>query len=153
MTALAGLRVLDMTRVLGGPYCTMLLADMGADVVKIEQPGGDPVRDVPPFTDEASDPYGGYFQSINRGKRSLELDLRNDEDRAAFLDLVDRADVLVENFRAGTMEALDLGYERLQERNPELVYGAIRGFGDPRTGATTHRRRWGSGSATSSPAR
>jgi succinyl-CoA:mesaconate CoA transferase len=136
MTSLSGLRVLDLTRVLGGPYCTMLLADMGADVVKVEPPGGDLVRETPPFVAEDVDPYGGYFQSVNRGKRSLELDLRASDDREAFLDLVDRADVLVENFRAGTMASLDLGYERLQERNPGLVYAAIRGFGDPRTGAT-----------------
>ncbi|WP_276261515.1 CoA transferase [Haloglomus litoreum] len=138
MSSLTGVRVLDMTRVLGGPYCTMLLADMGADVVKVEPPGGDLVRDVPPFLGE-DDPYGGYFQSINRGKRSLELDLQSDADREAFLDLVDRADVLVENFRAGTMTSLGLGYERLRERNPGLVYAAIRGFGDPRTGATARQ--------------
>jgi len=142
MAALGDLTVLDLTRVLGGPYCTMLLADMGADVVKVEPPAGDPVRDTPPFAgDPESDPYGGYFQSVNRGKRSLALDLTDDDDRAAFLDLVDRADVLVENYRPGTMERFGLGYERLAERNPGLVYAAIRGFGDPRTGATDHQDR------------
>jgi succinyl-CoA:mesaconate CoA transferase len=134
MTALDDLRVLDLTHVLGGPYCTMLLADMGADVVKIEPPGGDMVRSTPPFCESDDEPYGGYFQSVNRGKRSVELDFGDDEDRVAFLDLVDRTDVLVENFRAGTMEKFDLGYERLRERNPGLVYAAMRGFGDPRTG-------------------
>ncbi|WP_254273900.1 succinyl-CoA:mesaconate CoA-transferase [Haloarcula marina] len=140
MGALADLRVLDLTQVLSGPYCTMLLADMGADVVKVERPGGDMIRSNPPFvSDPDAEAYGGYFQSVNRGKRSLELDLRTDEDRAAFLSLVDRADVVVENFKAGTMEKFDLGYETLRERNPQLIYSSIRGFGDPRTGET-HRQ-------------
>jgi succinyl-CoA:mesaconate CoA transferase len=137
MSALADLKVLDLTRVLGGPYCTMLLADLGATVVKVEPPGGDPVRETPPFADDSdAEPYGGYFQSINRGKQSIELDLTCDPDRETFLDLVEQADVLVENYRAGTMESLGLGYERLRDRNPGLVYGSIRGFGDPRTGET-----------------
>jgi len=137
MSALSDLRVLDLTQVLAGPYCTMLLADMGADVVKIERPGGDLIRRNPPFFGEGADePYGGYFQSVNRGKRSLELDLGEPADRADFLSLVETADVVVENYRAGTMEKFDLGYERLRERNPELVYASIRGFGDPRTGET-----------------
>ncbi|SEO69823.1 succinyl-CoA:mesaconate CoA transferase [Halogranum amylolyticum] len=139
MGALSDLRVLDLTQVLAGPYCTMLLADLGADVVKIERPGGDLIRSNPPFVDSADEPYGGYFQSVNRGKRSLELDLGSDEGRADFLSLVETADVVVENYRAGTMERFDLGYETLREHNPELVYGAIRGFGDPRTGET-HRQ-------------
>ncbi|MBV0923444.1 CoA transferase [Halomicroarcula limicola] len=140
MGALADLRVLDLTQVLSGPYCTMLLADMGADVVKIERPGGDMIRSNPPFVADADEEaYGGYFQSVNRGKRSLELDLRTDEDREAFLSLVERADVVVENFKAGTMEKFDCGYETLRERNPQLIYSSIRGFGDPRTGET-HRQ-------------
>ncbi|SFK84671.1 succinyl-CoA:mesaconate CoA transferase [Halogranum rubrum] len=136
MGALSDLRVLDLTQVLAGPYCTMLLADLGADVVKIERPGGDLIRSNPPFTDSPDEPYGGYFQSVNRGKRSLELDLGSEEGRADFLSLVETADVVVENYRAGTMERFDLGYETLREHNPSLVYSAIRGFGDPRTGAT-----------------
>ncbi|WP_277540563.1 succinyl-CoA:mesaconate CoA-transferase [Haloarcula laminariae] len=137
MSALADLRVLDLTQVLAGPYCTMLLADMGADVVKIERPGGDLIRENPPYVDDAdAEAYGGYFQSVNRGKRSLELDLGADADREAFLSLVERADVVVENFKAGTMEKYDCGYETLKERSPELVYSSIRGFGDPRTGET-----------------
>jgi succinyl-CoA:mesaconate CoA transferase len=113
----------------------MLLADMGADVVKIERPGGDLIRSNPPFFEDAeAEAYGGYFQSVNRGKRSLELDLGEETDREEFLSLVERADVVVENYRAGTMETFDLGYERLRERNPELIYSSIRGFGDPRTG-------------------
>ncbi|MDS0258094.1 CoA transferase [Haloarcula sp. S1CR25-12] len=137
MSALADLRVLDLTQVLAGPYCTMLLADMGADVVKVERPGGDLIRENPPYVSDAeSEAYGGYFQSVNRGKRSLELDLRTDADREAFLSLVERADVVVENFKAGTMERFDLSYETLLERNPQLIYSSIRGFGDPRTGET-----------------
>jgi len=137
MGALADLRVLDLTQVLAGPYCTMLLADMGADVVKVERPGGDLIRSNPPYVADAdAEAYGGYFQSVNRGKRSLELDLNTDADREAFLSLVDRADVVVENFKTGTMERFDLGYETLKERNPGLIYSSIRGFGDPRTGET-----------------
>ncbi|WP_129113321.1 succinyl-CoA:mesaconate CoA-transferase [Halegenticoccus tardaugens] len=136
MGALTDLRVLDVTQVLAGPYCTMLLADLGADVVKVERPGGDLIRPNPPFVDSTDEPYGGYFQSVNRGKRSLELDLGSESGRADFLSLVETADVVVENYRAGTMERFDLGYETLRERNPGLVYAAIRGFGDPRTGAT-----------------
>ncbi|MFC7070957.1 CoA transferase [Halobaculum lipolyticum] len=141
MGSLDDLTVLDLTRVLGGPYCTMLLADMGADVVKVEPPGGDWIRRTPPFFDDEEEPYGGYFQSVNRGKSSVELDLTDEDDRADFLTLVDRADVLVENYRAGTMERFDLAYERLRERNPGLVYASIRGFGDPRTGATPEQDR------------
>ncbi|PSP69400.1 CoA transferase, partial [Halobacteriales archaeon QH_8_67_27] len=85
MGALSDLRVIDLTQVLAGPYCTMLLADMGADVVKVERPGGDLIRSNPPFVDDAEDEaYGGYFQSVNRNKRSLELDLGDSEDRADF---------------------------------------------------------------------
>ena len=135
MPALDDVRVLDLTQVLAGPYCTMLLSDLGADVVKIERPGGDLIRPNPPFVGD-DDAYGGYFQSVNRGKRSLELDLQAEGDREDFLRLVDDADVVVENFRAGTMEKFDLEYERLRERNPEIVYASIRGFGDPRTGET-----------------
>jgi succinyl-CoA:mesaconate CoA transferase len=135
MGALDDLRVLDLTQVLAGPYCTMLLADMGADVIKVERPGGDLIRPNPPFVDSPeTEAYGGYFQSVNRGKRSLCLDLGDDEDRTAFLSLVERADVVVENYRAGTMESFDLGYETLSEHNPALIYSSIRGFGDPRTG-------------------
>jgi succinyl-CoA:mesaconate CoA transferase len=139
MGALSDLRVLDLTQVLAGPYCTMLLADMGADVVKIERPGGDLIRRNPPYLESDDEPYGGYFQSVNRGKRSLELDFGDEDDRKAFRSLVERADVVVENFKAGTMESFDLGYERLRERNPGLIYSSIRGFGDPRTGES-HRQ-------------
>ncbi len=140
MGALSNLRVLDLTQVLAGPYCTMLLADMGADVVKIERPGGDLIRSNPPFVDDPeAEAYGGYFQSVNRGKKSIELNFGDDEDREDFLSLVEEADIVVENYRAGTMEKYDLGYETLTEYNPELIYSSIRGFGDPRTGET-HRQ-------------
>ncbi|WP_265111398.1 succinyl-CoA:mesaconate CoA-transferase [Halosolutus halophilus] len=140
MGALSNLRVLDLTQVLAGPYCTMLLADMGADVVKIERPGGDLIRSNPPFVDDPDEEaYGGYFQSVNRGKRSIELDFGDESDREDFLSLVEEADVVVENYRSGTMEKYDLGYETLKEYNPQLIYSSIRGFGDPRTGET-HRQ-------------
>jgi crotonobetainyl-CoA:carnitine CoA-transferase CaiB-like acyl-CoA transferase len=130
------LRVIDLTWMLAGPYATMLLADLGADVIKVEPPGGDPMRAVGPFRDDdRMRAYGGYFQSVNRNKRSIVLDLKRDADRERLLELAGDADVLVENFRAGVMDRLGLGYELFAERNPRLVYAAIRGFGDPRTGA------------------
>ena len=124
---LDGLLVLDFTRVLSGPYCTMLLADMGARVIKIEQPGrGDDTRAWgPPFVGEES----AYFLSINRNKESLTLDLKHPASRRVVAALLDRADVLVENFRPGTMDRLGLGFGALSERHPRLVYCAISGFG------------------------
>jgi crotonobetainyl-CoA:carnitine CoA-transferase CaiB-like acyl-CoA transferase len=137
--ALTGLRVLDLSQVLAGPFCTMLLADHGAEVIKIEPPEGDPARRFPPFLPGDVDrPFGGYFQSINRGKKSVVLDLKKPQDRDAFLKLVAGADVLVENYRAGVMERFGLGYEALATVNPRLVYAAIRGFGDPRTGLSPY---------------
>ncbi len=134
---LDGLRVVDLTWMLAGPYATMLLADLGADVIKVEPPGGDPMRAVGPFReDDQLHAYGGYFQSINRNKRSVVIDLKSAAGREQLLGLVESADVLVENFRAGVLERLGVGYEVLAERNPRLVYAAIRGFGDPRTGET-----------------
>ncbi len=136
---LHGLRVLDLTQALAGPYCAMLLADLGADVVKVEPPGGDMTRTMGPFTEEDTErSYGGYFASINRGKRSIVLDLKDDADRSTLLELVKTAEVLVENSRAGVMDRLGLSYEILAEVNPALVYGAIRGFGDPRTGESPY---------------
>ena len=123
---LEGLRVLDLSRVLAGPYCTMMLADLGAEVIKIEPPGeGDDSRAFAPFIGNES----AYFMSLNRGKKSIVLNLKNEKDKAAFLELVRIADVLVENYRPGTMEKLGLGYEELREINPRLVYAAISGFG------------------------
>ena len=124
---LSGLTVLDFTRVLSGPYCTMLLADMGARVIKLEQPGrGDDTRAWgPPFVNGES----AYFLSINRNKESLTLDLKSAAARPVLDSLLERADVLVENFRPGTMERLGLSYELLAERYPRLVYCSISGFG------------------------
>ena len=136
---LAGVRVLDLTQALAGPFCTMLLADLGAEVVKVEPPQGDMTRFGGPFTREDTEQaYGGYFASINRNKRGVVLDLKTDFGREAVLRLAARSDVVVENFSAGVMDRLHLGYEVLREGNPRLVYGAIRGFGDPRTGASPY---------------
>lgn len=124
---LAGIRVLDLTRVLAGPFCTMVLADLGAEVVKVERPdGGDDARQYGPFLPSGE---SGYFASVNRGKKSLTLDLKDAVDRETFLALVDRADVLVENFRPGAMERLGLGSDVLRSRNPRLVYASATGFG------------------------
>lgn len=137
--ALDGLRVLDLTLMLAGPYATMLLADQGAEVIKIEPPAGDQIRFMGPFRDDDRErAYGGYFQSVNRNKRSVAIDLKAEEGRQILLDLVRGSDVLVENFRAGVMDRLGLSYETLQAENPRLVYAAIRGFGDPRTGASPY---------------
>jgi crotonobetainyl-CoA:carnitine CoA-transferase CaiB-like acyl-CoA transferase len=137
--ALAGVKVLDLTQMLAGPYCTMMLADQGAEVVKVEPVDGDPTRQFGPFrADDARRDFGGYFQSTNRNKRSLSIDLKAPEGRGLFLGLAREADIVVENFRAGVMDRLGLGYETLAADNPRLVYAAIRGFGDPRTGASPY---------------
>jgi crotonobetainyl-CoA:carnitine CoA-transferase CaiB-like acyl-CoA transferase len=140
---LAGLRVVDLTQVLSGPFCTMLLADLGADVVKVEPPSGDAARlwgpHVPgPEDAEGPATYGGYFASVNRNKRSICLDLKHPDGRQTLLDLLVDADVLVENFRVGVMDRFGLSYEELHARFPKLVYGSIRGFGDPRTGLSPY---------------
>jgi crotonobetainyl-CoA:carnitine CoA-transferase CaiB-like acyl-CoA transferase len=124
---LQGLTVLDLTRVLSGPYCTMLLADMGARVIKIEQPGrGDETRAWgPPFVAGES----AYFLSINRNKESVALDFKQPGGRAALDRLLTRADVLVENFRPGTLDRLGLGYDAIKATHPRLVYASISGFG------------------------
>ena len=123
---LSGLRVLDLSWVLAGPYCTMILCDLGAEVVKCERPPyGDVARTTGPLVDGES----GYFFSINRGKRSIAIDLKQEEGRELFLRLVPSFDVLVENFRPGTLERLGLGYERLSELHPGLIYAAISGYG------------------------
>lgn len=131
---LSGLLVIDLTRVLAGPYATMLLADLGARVIKVEAPGtGDDSRAIGPFlpadpeTGEAGD--SAYFTSVNRGKESLALDLRTDADRAIFEGLLARADILVENFRPGAMERMGYGFEALHVRHPRLIYAAASGFG------------------------
>jgi len=144
---LQDLRILDLTQALAGPFGTALLADLGADVIKIEPPRGDMTRVMPPWPENyalpVSEPatecdYGGYFASINRSKRSVVLDLKTPADKDVFLRMVDRADAVVENTRVGVMDRLGLGYETLAARNPRLVYAVLRGFGDPRTGTSPY---------------
>lgn len=123
---LEGIRVLDLTRVLAGPYCTMILSDLGAEVVKVEQPGkGDDSRHFGPFKNDES----LYFVSINREKKSISLNLKTDKGKDLFRKLVPEFDVLVENFRPGVMEKLGLGFEGLKKINPRLIYAASSGFG------------------------
>lgn len=124
---LSGIRVLDLTRMLAGPYCTMLMADMGAEVIKIEYPdGGDEIRKMgPPFLKGES----AYFISINRNKLSMTLDLRKPEGHSLFLDLVERSDVVVDNFRPGVMKRLSLDYPVLESRNPRIIACSISGYG------------------------
>jgi crotonobetainyl-CoA:carnitine CoA-transferase CaiB-like acyl-CoA transferase len=136
---LSDVRVLDLTQALAGPYCTMLLADLGADVIKVEPVAGDMSRGMGPYpADRNGCDYGGYFASVNRNKRSIVLDVKTDAGRDAFLKLAKTADAVVENARTGVMDRAGVGYERLHEINPALVYAAIRGFGDPRTGASPY---------------
>lgn len=123
---LTGVTVVDLTRVLAGPFCTMMLLDLGARVIKVERPEtGDDSRQIGPFVGGRS----AYFLSLNRGKESIALDLRDDDDRALFERILGRADVLVENFRPGAMERLGLGWEQLHARHPRLIYAATSGFG------------------------
>jgi CoA:oxalate CoA-transferase len=118
--------VLDLTWVLAGPYASMILADMGADVIKVERPPyGDVGRTTGPYIGEES----AYFFSVNRGKRSICLDLKQDEGRDVFLRLADKADIVMENFTPGTTDRLGIGYEVLSQRNPRLIYSATSGFG------------------------
>ena len=127
MDPLTGIRVIDLSRILAGPYCTMALADAGADVVKIEEPGkGDDTRGWgPPFVEGEST----YFLSVNRGKRSLTLNLKHEDGRRILRQLLDGADVLVENFRPGTLDRLGFSYDAVRARNPRLVYASISGYG------------------------
>jgi CoA:oxalate CoA-transferase len=122
---LSGLKILDFTRVLAGPYSTALMADLGADVIKVEGADGDEYRHVGPFREGES----ALFQTANRGKRSIVLDLKAPDDLHVALALADRADVVVENFRPGVMARLGLGQEVLTARNPRLIYASISGFG------------------------
>ena len=123
---LSGIRVLDLTRLLPGAFCTMLLADQGADVIKVEEPGtGDYMRWTPPLVDGQS----ALFEAINRNKRSIELDLKSERGKDVLLRLVATADVLVEGNRPGVMDRLGLGWEVLHERNPKLVMCSITGYG------------------------
>jgi len=144
---LQDLTVIDCTRALAGPFGAGLLADLGARVIKIEAPLGDGYRNIPPFLPDHASPYedreagtdfGAPFASVNRNKRSVCLDLKNDAHKDVFLQLCDQADAVVENMRAGVMDKLGLGYEVIAERNPKIIYACVRGFGDPRTGESPY---------------
>jgi CoA:oxalate CoA-transferase len=124
--ALEDVKVLDLTWVLSGPYASMVLCDLGAEVIKVERPPyGDVARTTGPFVNGE----GSYFFSINRGKKSTLLDLKKPEGRELFMRLVEKVDVVMENFTPGTMDNLGLGYEALSARNPRLIYAATSGFG------------------------
>jgi crotonobetainyl-CoA:carnitine CoA-transferase CaiB-like acyl-CoA transferase len=136
---LTGVRVIDVTHAAAGPYAAMMLADLGADVIKVEPPRGELIRFLGPFhPDDRARSYGARFAFRNRNKRSLVLDLADEADRETFLQLVESADGLIENMRAGVLDRLGVGWEVCHARNPRLVYAAIRGFGDPRTGASPY---------------
>jgi len=123
---LAGITVIDLSRILAGPYCTFLMAEMGARVIKVEPPkGGDDARAYGPFVNGKST----YFASVNRGKESIALDLKNDGDKRIFEKLLEKADVIVENFRPGTMEKLGYGWDALHPKYPKLIYASASGFG------------------------
>lgn len=130
---LSGITVLDLSRILAGPYCTLMLAELGAHVIKVEPPGsGDDARQYGPFINGKS----AYFTSINRGKQSIALDLKSPSDLAIMRDLVKRADVLVENFRPGVMARFGLSWDDLRRVNPRLVYASVSGFGQTGPWAT-----------------
>ena len=144
---LADITVIDCTMALAGPFGAAILADLGADVIKVEPPAGDGSRSMPPLPPDYANPgaeaaggvdFGGYFASINRNKRSIVLDLKDPEDRETLLTLCESADAIVENMRVGVMDKLGVGYDTIRARNPAIVYGCIRGFGDPRTGASPY---------------
>ncbi len=123
---LEGIRVLDLTRVLAGPFCTMILADMGADVIKIERPStGDDSRHFGPYVNGES----AYFMSINRNKKSITINLKSEKGKNIFREMVKEADIVIENFRPGTMERLGIGYEDLKKINNKIIYAASSGFG------------------------
>jgi crotonobetainyl-CoA:carnitine CoA-transferase CaiB-like acyl-CoA transferase len=126
MKALENIKIIDLSRILSGPFCTMLLADMGAEVIKVETPSGDDTRGWgPPFINEES----AYFLSVNRNKKSIALNLKTELGKKVLLRLVETADVVVENFRPGTLARLGLGYEKLKEVNPRIILASISGFG------------------------
>jgi crotonobetainyl-CoA:carnitine CoA-transferase CaiB-like acyl-CoA transferase len=128
MRPLDGLRVVDLTRVLSGPYCTMQLGDLGAEVIKVERPGeGDDTRSfAPPFQGDQA----AYFLSVNRNKKSMTLDMKSERGKEVLWRLIEVSDVLVENFRPGAMDRLGLGYDAVKARRPAMVYCSISGFGD-----------------------
>ena len=130
MTPLDGVRVVDMARILAGPWAGQTLADLGADVIKVEAPAGDDTRQWgPPFVNRDGDRSAGYFYGCNRGKRSIALDFREADDRAVLLDLSRSADILIENYKFGGLAKYGLDYESLRQINPRLIYCSITGFG------------------------
>src|SRR5262249_13995442 len=131
--ALDGLRVLDVTQVMAGPFCAMILADLGADVVKVEPPSGDSTRQMPGAVGSDSP----SFNAVNRGKRSLVINLKASEGRAGFERLARATDILIENYRPGVMAALGLDYEAVSRTNPRIIYASISGYGQ--TGPHAHR--------------
>jgi CoA:oxalate CoA-transferase len=135
---LKGVTVLDITRVVAGPFCSMLLADLGATVIKVEAPGEpDYARTFPPFVGADDEQFSAFFTQFNRNKLGITINLKSADGKALLKKLVQKADILVENFRPGTMDRLGLGYEVLRELNPRLVYTAISGFG--RTGPNSSK--------------
>ncbi len=137
--ALDGMRVIDFTQMLAGPFCTMMLGDQGAEIIKIEPLEGDTTRTFGPFLQgDDNQAYGGYFQSVNRNKKSVVLNLKSQAAQKIIRDLVRGADIVVENFRVGVMDAFGLSYEALRAINPKLVYCSIRGYGDPRLGRSPY---------------
>jgi crotonobetainyl-CoA:carnitine CoA-transferase CaiB-like acyl-CoA transferase len=138
--SLSDIKILDLTQMLAGPYGTMILADHGAQVIKVEGPDGDITRSAGPYKEgDNVHALGGYFQSVDRNKRSICLDLKTEEGKRIFKELVKQVDAVTENFRAGVMDRLGLSYETLRDVNPRLVYGALRGFGDRRTGHSPYQ--------------
>ena len=139
---LDGIRVVALEQYMSGPYCSMLLADAGAEVIKIERPGlGDPRRLIPPFAEKGEKKKAGGFMAYNRNKKSLALNIGPDSGKKVFLDLVGKADVVVENLRPGSVDKMGMGYDTLKKINPELIYAAISGFGrlDGFKGPDSHR--------------
>lgn len=127
---LSGIRVLALEQYMAGPYCSMLLADAGADVIKIERPGiGDPRRAIPPFAEKDGVKKAGGFMAYNRNKKSVCLNVRTEEGKQVYYDLVKSSDVVVENIRPGSTDKMEIGYKSLKKINPKLIYAAISGFG------------------------
>ncbi|MDP7026117.1 MAG: CoA transferase, partial [Candidatus Marinimicrobia bacterium] len=127
---LDGIRVVALEQYMSAPYCSMLLADAGAEVIKVERPGtGDPRRYIPPFIEKAGKKKAGGFMAYNRNKKSFALNIREEAGKQIYLDLVQKADVVVENLRPGSTDKMGIGYKDLKKINPRLVYAAISGFG------------------------
>lgn len=136
--SLAGVVVLDVSRVVAGPYCSQILADLGATVIKVENPNDpDYTRGFPPFLNSGDEEFSAFYAQYNRGKLGVTIDLGNEDGKRVLRDLVAKADILVENFRPGTMDKLDVGYSTLRQVNPQLVYTAISGYGQ--TGPLSRR--------------